>query len=121
MRQDKYISDVKVQILKLEYIGTPNYPRDINDPSERYRAELDFIIHNNFRNNILSSLCKKLDSNALLLVDFIEHGHVLQEHISKLCPDKRVYFIRGEIDVEDRDRVKDIMEMNDNVIVIAIS
>ena len=45
----------------------------------------------------------------------------MQEHISKLCPDKRVYFIRGEIDVEDRDRVKDIMEMNDNVIVIAIS
>jgi superfamily II DNA or RNA helicase len=121
LRKDKYISDVKVQILRLEYIGTPNYPTTLKDPSERYRAELDFIIHNNFRNNILSSLCRRVDGNILLLVDYIEHGKVLHQHITQRAPDKRVYFIQGDVDLESRERIKQIMEMEDNIVVVAIS
>lgn len=121
LRQQSYISDVKVQVLKLEYVGQPIYPRDISDPSERYRAELDFIIHNNFRNDILSNLCTRVNSNILILVDYIEHGNVLHQYISKRANDKRVYFIRGEVDIQDREKVKDIMEMEDNVVVVAIS
>jgi len=121
LRKDNYISDVKVQVLKLLYAVQPDYPRTISSPSERYRFELDFIIHNDFRNNILSGLCNKFDNNALILVDYIEHGSVLHKHITNHCSDKKVYFIRGEVALEDRERVKQIMEMDDNVIVVAIS
>lgn len=121
LRKDNYIADVKVQILKLQYAAQPQYPTTINDPSHRYRVELDFIMHNDFRNNIISSLCNKFENNALLLVDYIEHGTILHKHLTDKCKDKKVYFIRGEVPVEDRDRVKQIMEMEDNVIVVAIS
>ena len=121
LRKDKYISDVKVQVLELDYATQPTYPRNIKTPSERYRVELDFIIHNEFRNNILSGLCNKFNNNALLLVDYIEHGTVLHNHLTNHCSDKKVYFIRGEVALEDRERVKQIMEMEDNVIVVAIS
>ena len=121
LRQGEYIADVKAQIIKLEYAAEPKYPTTIKSPSEKYRVEIDFIIHNEFRNNVLSALCNKFDKNALLLVDYIEHGALLHKHISERCKDKKVYFIRGEVAVEDRDKVRGIMEMEDNVIVVAIS
>ena len=121
LRQDNYISDVKVQILQLEYATQPVYPRELKDPSDRYRAELDFLSHNNYRNGIITQLCKKVDNNALVLVDYIEHGNTLHRFISDRCKDKRVYFIRGEVDVEDRDKVKRLMEEEDNIVVVAIS
>ena len=34
---------------------------------------------------------------------------------------RQVYFIRGDVDVEERDRIKQLMEANTNVICIAIS
>lgn len=121
LRNNDYIADVKAQILRLEYAAEPKYPATLKTPAERYRVELDFIIHNDFRNKVLSSLCKKFDKNALLLVDYIEHGTLLHQQISARCPDKKVYFIRGDVAVEDRERVRSIMEMEDNVIVVAIS
>lgn len=121
LRKEKYIANVKVQILQVEYEAQPQYPRTIKTPAERYHVELDFIINNNFRNKILSSLCTRLDRNALILVDYIEHGNNLHKHLTSHCPDKRVYFIRGEVDIDDRERVKRLMEEEDNVIVVAIS
>lgn len=119
LRQDSYVADVKVQVLKLEYNSEPDYPAQIRTPAERYKVELDFLINSDFRNNLLRTLSKNFDKNGLILVDYIEHGNILHKHLSTL--DKKVYFIRGEVAVEDRERVKEIMEMDDNVIVIAIS
>ena len=119
LRKDSYVADVKVQILKLEHSTEPDYPKTLRTPAERYRAELDFIINSAFRNNLLRSLCNKFDKNGLILVDYIEHGNIIHKHLSSL--DKKVYFIRGEVGIEDREKVKEIMEMDDNVIVVAIS
>tara|TARA_R110000751_G_scaffold160535_2_gene266175 strand:- start:435 stop:1157 length:723 start_codon:yes stop_codon:yes gene_type:complete len=119
LRKDKYVADVKVQVLKLEYIDQPNYPVRLNTPAERYNVELDYIIHSDFRNNLIRTLCSKFDKNGLILVDYIEHGKLIHEHLSAL--NKKVYFIRGEVCIEDREKVKGIMEMDDNVIVVAIS
>ena len=41
--------------------------------------------------------------------------------VNKKCKDKKVYFIRGEVAVEDREHVKTLMEKDKNIIVIAIS
>tara|TARA_R110002020_G_scaffold262737_2_gene477173 strand:+ start:3129 stop:4592 length:1464 start_codon:yes stop_codon:yes gene_type:complete len=121
LRDENYISDVRVQVLRLNYIGEPKYPVDITSPSERYRVEMEFLMFNNFRNNIITSLCRQLDRNALIMVDYIEHGKHLQRVLQRNCPDKKIYFIRGEVAVEDRERVKKIMEVEDDVIVVAIS
>ena len=124
LRKDKYVSDVKVQILKLAYDSEPKYIRYKGEqlkPSDRYRRELEFIINNNFRNNVLASLCNKFDRNGLIMIDYIEHGKILQRQLQARCPDKKIYFIRGDVDVQDRDKVKKLMEEEDNVIVVAIS
>ena len=119
LRQDKYISDVKAVVLDVKYLTSPDYSS--GSPIERYRAEIEFLINNKFRNNIISSLCKKFTKNALLLVDYISHGVILHEHLSQTCPDKKIFFIRGDVDVDDREKIKGIMEMSDNIVVVAIS
>ena len=71
LRKDSYVSDVKIQILKLEHNSEPDYPVTLRTPAERYKVELDFLINSKFRNNLLKSLCNKFDKNGLILVDYI--------------------------------------------------
>ena len=55
------------------------------------------------------------------MVNHIAHGEALYLYVSTHLPDRKVYFIRGEVDVEERSRVIKEMESLDNVICIAIS
>lgn len=120
LRQDDYISPVVAQVLKLEYASQPEAGKR-GDPTDGYRKEHDFIIESDFRNNIISKLSKNFDNNALILIDYIRHGEKLYECIKKECPDKRVYFIQGEVEVSQRETIKKIIEDKNNVVCIAVS
>jgi superfamily II DNA or RNA helicase len=123
LRQEKHIANVKVQLLKIDY-GEEKPPvtkRDSSDPGKKYRAELDFIINNKFRNDTITSLCNNVDNNTLVMVDYINHGEKLYHILTNRCPEKEVYFIRGDVAVQDRDKVKALMEKKKNIICIAIS
>ena len=115
LRLEDYLANVNVKVLNLEYKIPPRYLSD-----NKYREELDFIYESPFRNTFLSKLCSKLDNNTLVLVNHIKHGLELEEYL-KNSEDKQVYFIRGEVEVEERDKIKKIMEKDSNVICIAMS
>jgi superfamily II DNA or RNA helicase len=116
LRLEDYLANVKIKALKLNYSEQIIYERGKNN----YRTELDFIYHHNDRNNLLKRLCNKLTNNTLILVNHIAHGEALLECMQDM-KSKQVYFIRGEVDVEDREKIKRIMERDNNVICIAIS
>ena len=78
-------------------------------------------MRNKFRNDVISKLTCKLNNNALVLVDYIEHGELLYNAIKEVCPNKKIYFIRGEVEVEERDKVRKLMEECNDVVVVAIS
>ena len=115
LRLEDYLANVNVKILNLEYKTPPRYLSD-----NAYREELDFIYENHFRSEFITKLCEKLENNTLILVNHLKHGHYLTDFLCTI-PDKRVYFIRGEVDVEERDEIKKIMENNTNVICVAMS
>lgn len=122
LRQDDYVAGACVQVLKLEYKSKPPvFPGDRYDPGAKFRREYDFLAKSTFRNNIISKLSNKFDNNCLIMVDYIEHGEELYGVIKSKCKDKQVFFIRGDVEVEERDRVKKLMEKTNNVICIAIS
>ena len=60
-------------------------------------------------------------NNCLILVDYISHGEELYNSLTSACKNKQVYFIRGEVPVEERDEVKSLMESTKDVVCIAIS
>lgn len=127
--QQKYITDVDVKILSLSYKTIPLYDMiddsGIDDDGEEltsnYEAELSFIHKNAFRNSIIKKISEKVDKNILIVVDRLEHGEHLLTYLTSELQNKKVYFIKGEVENEDRDKIKKIMEGDDNVVCIAIS
>lgn len=116
LRLENYLTTVNVSIIDLKYNDKPLYMPGTNN----FKAELDFIYENEFRNNLIKGLCSKFTNNSLILVNHLKHGEKLLSVLSE-NQDKQVYFVKGEVEVEERDRIKKIMENNDNIICIAMS
>lgn len=117
LRNENFLTNVEIKILNINH-GNVHIPR-ISDSA--YRNELDFIYESVKRNELISKLCHRLANNTLILVNHIKHGENLYELLTNTCKNKQVYFIRGEIEVEERENIKKIMESNNNVVCIAIS
>lgn len=116
LREKKVITPATALVMEINYKSKPLLTGAIN----KYKEELEFLFTNSFRNNIILNFAKKVNNNILILVDFIKHGEELYNIISKNT-DKEVYFVQGSVEIEDRERIKKIMEYKDNVICIAIS
>ena len=123
LREEKHIAKAKVLLMKLHYNNAPQTSFDVNNfnPSDRYRQELDWLRSNEFRNDVITTLCGNMNNNALLMVDRIEHGQLLYNLLHTKLHDKKVYFIRGDVEVDERDRIRKLMEQQHNVICVAIS
>ena len=126
--EEKHIADAEVKILALEYKDKPDiYSNDEIEEEDgeelngKYLAELEFIHKNIFRNGIIKKITEKLDKNALIVLDRLEHGELLLSYLTSQLPNKKVYFIKGEVENEDRDKIKKLMEEENNVVCIAIS
>jgi superfamily II DNA or RNA helicase len=107
-----YLSNLRIKILlcKHEY----QYFED-------YHSEMEFIVQNKKRNNLIKNLVKDLDGNTLVLFNYVEkHGEPLYEMINNNIGDTRkVFFVHGSTDVDDREKVRTITEQEDNAVIIA--
>jgi len=121
LRDENYIAGADIQILKLIHKTRLITDNTSSNVAENYRREIETLIKCKFRNNIISRLTSQLNNNSLVLVDYIEHGELLYSQITKDNPTKQVFFIRGEVEVTERERIRQLIEENDNVIVVAIS
>lgn len=115
LRSEDFLTNVEIKILDIKYNQIPH-----KLTANAYRDELNFIYSNNFRNGIIKGLCNKLNNNTLILVNHIEHGEILLQELSTI-EHKKVFFIRGEVEVEEREKIKKLMEETDEIICIAIS
>lgn len=120
LRLENYVSNVQVQILKLRYSEDPFKDTTVSS-ANLYREEQRFLMRNQFRNNVIGKLACKLTNNTLILVDYIEHGETLYKTIKQLCPNKQIYFIRGEVEVTEREKIRALIENRTDVVVVAIS
>ena len=112
LRQDNYVSNAQIQVLNLFHK---------NNQKITYREELQRLISSSFRNDKITKLSIGLTNNTLVMVDYIEHGELLFNQIKQHAPNKQVFFVRGEVEIEERDRIRKLMEINNDVIVVAIS
>jgi superfamily II DNA or RNA helicase len=121
LRQDKYISKVRVVALELEYKNIPQFSKpSMSEPTAGYEEETTWLHTNEYRNSVIAKLITNLNTNTLVLVDRIVHGEHLLEYL-KLHTDKQIYFIQGSVDVEERENLRKLMEETHGVVCIAIS
>jgi superfamily II DNA or RNA helicase len=88
-----------------------------------YQQELDFIVTCQARNKFIQNLTLSLKGNTLVLFQFVEkHGKILYKMISEAAPEGRsVYFIYGNIDGDEREQIRKIVEKEQDAIIIASS
>lgn len=120
LREMKYIAQVKAQIINIHYKNKPHFKMDMEDQKKAYEDECEFLYHSEFRNKVIAHLVNKFNKNCLILVDKIDHGESL-EAVLKAQTQKKVYFIRGSVEMEDREKLRALMEIDDNIVCIAMS
>jgi len=121
LREERFVSNVLVTAIQLNYNNRPNYDIESSNPSEKYRTELEFLFTNTFRNNTIGSICNNAPNNVLVLIDYIRHGEELYNTLTAICSRKKIFFIRGDVEVDDREKIRDLMERNNNIVCVAIS
>jgi len=85
-----------------------------------YQDEIDFLVRNEDRNKFLKNLVISLDGNSLVLFQYVEkHGKVLYDMIKDIDSERKVFFIHGGVDAEERELVRKIVETENDAIIIA--
>ena len=102
--------DIKVLLLKHE-------PQKF----EVYEDEVQYLISHNKRNNFIKKLTLDLNGNTLVLFSRVAtHGEPLYEIINKdKCENRKVFFIHGGVDTEERELVRKIAEEESNAVIVA--
>ena len=88
---------------------------------ETFEDEIQYIITHTRRNNFIRNLALDLKGNTLILFARVEgHGEPLYNLInSNSIIDRHVFFVHGGVATEDRERVREITESEDNAIIVA--
>jgi superfamily II DNA or RNA helicase len=121
LRQDKFISKVRVVALELNYKNIPQFTKpSMSEPTAGYEEETTWLHTNEYRNSVIAKLINKLETNTLVLVDRIVHGEHLLEFL-KTTTNKQIFFIQGSVEVEEREKMRALMEETSGVVCIAIS
>jgi hypothetical protein len=82
---------------------------------------MDYIVTNKKRNNLIKNLVGDLEGNTLILFNYVEkHGEPLYELINNSTENTRkVFFVHGSVDTDEREEVRKITEQESNAIIIA--
>ena len=86
-----------------------------------YEDEVQFIITHEKRNNFIKNLALDLKGNTLILFSRVEaHGKPLYELIDEAKKgDRKIFFVHGGVDTEERELVREITEREENAIIVA--
>lgn len=114
------LAPLEIECIKIQY--TDEEIKLIKNAS--YEEEIDFLIGHKLRNKKLVNLAlaEGSDKNVLMLFHEIEkHGKlihkILLEEAEKVG--KTIYYIAGEIEVEDREVIRKLLETKTNCILLA--
>ena len=107
-----HLSQLEIQCIVLKY-----KPQKF----ETYEDEIQFLISSEKRNNFIKNLAIDLKGNTLILYSRVEsHGQVLYEMINNSVDiNRKVFFVHGGVDAEERELVREITENEKNAIIVA--
>ncbi len=112
LMKEGYLSQLDIQCLVLKHV-----PKKF----ETYEDELQYLISHKQRNKFITNLALDLKGNTLILYSRVEtHGALLYEKINKSKrDDRKVFFVHGGVDAEQRESIREITEKEKNAIIVA--
>ena len=110
--KEGYLSKFRIKVLLCKH--APQH-------FESYHDEMEYLVEHKGRNNLIKNLVNDLEGNTLVLFNYVEkHGEPLYELINNtIDPERKLFFVHGGTDVEDREEVRQITETESNAIIVA--
>ena len=110
--KEGYLSKFRIKVLLCKH--APQH-------FDTYHDEMEYLVGHKGRNNLIKNLVKDIEGNTLVLFNYIEkHGEPLFDLInSSIDPERKLFFVHGGTDVEDREEVRQITETENNAVIIA--
>ena len=87
-----------------------------------YAEEIQYLISCESRNKFIKNLAVSMGTNTLVLYQMVEkHGQILYNMIqnTEKIGNRKVFFVHGGTDTEDREQIRKIMEEEKDAIVVA--
>lgn len=109
LQEAGYLAKLNIKVLLMKH-----------DPQvfETYEDEVQFIIGHEKRNKFIKNLAHDLKGNSLILFSRVAtHGEVLYDLIN--TSERKVFFVHGGVDAEERETVRQITEQENDAIIIA--
>ena len=120
LMERELLTALKIECLLLKY------PHEIRESLRGldYQHEIDWIVNCDKRNQLITQLACSVKGNTLVLFQYVDkHGKPLFEMIEKAAPTviegRKVFFVAGETDIEDREYIRKIVEKEQNAIIVA--
>jgi len=107
-----HLSKLQIRVLILKH----------NDQKfETYEDELQYIIGHPKRNRFIRNLAVDLKGNTLVLFSRVAtHGQILFDSINNSVDnDRKVFYVHGGIEAQEREEVRTITENESNAIIVA--
>jgi superfamily II DNA or RNA helicase len=123
LMDDGHIAELSIKSLVLKHPPGTKLKLVADLPQEAFAAEMAYIVSHPGRNRFIKNLALSLQGNTLLLFQYVDrHGKVLHEMIQEKLgneSDRKLFFVFGGTDVEDREAVRGIVEKESNAIICA--
>src|SRR6056300_1170543 len=116
LQEKKQLADLKIFCLILQYDNdSKHFLKD-----KTYQEETDYLVSNEKRNKYIRNLTLSLPGNTLCLFQYVEkHGMLLKQLIEEKADDKKVFFVYGGVEAEEREKIRFITEKSEGAIIIA--
>lgn len=115
LMEQNHVATLKIKAIILQY----NEALRKQAKDFTYHDEVNFLINHDPRNKFIRNLAANLEGNSLVLFNFIDHGKTLFNLIKEKEPDRDVFLIYGDVDAEEREEVRGIVEGHTNAIIVA--
>jgi superfamily II DNA or RNA helicase len=115
---NQQVSDFEIKCLVLKH--PDDKCLELKDKS--YQDEIQYLIANEQRNKFIKNLAVSLGTNTLVLYQMVDkHGKILYDMIRQTTNigNRKVFFVHGGTETDDREEIRRIMEIENDAIVVA--
>lgn len=111
-----FLSPLKVKICVLAYPDTVR--KQVNKFS--YNEEVEYIAASPQRLMFLKNLALSLKGNTLLLFHLVDkHGKIIYDELTKSASGRKIFFIYGGVEADERNEIRHILETETDAILVA--
>ena len=116
LQEKKQLADLKIFCLILQH---DKQAREFLY-GKTYQEEMDYLVKSEKRNKYIRNLCLSLQGNTLCLFQYVEkHGMELKKLIEEKSDGRKIFYVHGGVEADEREKIRFITEKSDDAIIVA--